>query len=113
MRTSPTEPPPKGGRDSTEFCARVLRVLADDTRLAAVRVLMQGPRRVGQINELLGVEQSLLSHHLRVLRQAGIVTAERHGKAMLYRLALPARLAGEELELGCCRIRFRSTGGEG
>jgi ArsR family transcriptional regulator, nickel/cobalt-responsive transcriptional repressor len=89
-------------------CAQVLRILGDPTRLDVIRSLLQGPRRVGEINDLLNVEQSLLSHHLRVLREAGLVESRRNGKAVLYRLspALESRRRGRVLELGCCRLDF-------
>ena len=45
-------------------CATKLKVLADDTRLAVVRQLMAGPQQVNEINTILNLEQSLLSHHL-------------------------------------------------
>lgn len=89
-------------------CAEMLKVLADETRLGVVRQLMQGPKHVGQINAHLGVEKTLLSHHLKVLRQAGIVHAERDGKAVLYRLApeVESKRRGAGIDLGCCQIVF-------
>ena len=89
-------------------CASLLKVLADETRLAVVRQLIDGPRHVGEINEKLGLEQSLMSHHLKVLRDAGIVIAERDGKAVLYSLSPQFRSTsrGEAINLGCCRISF-------
>jgi ArsR family transcriptional regulator len=68
-------------------CANVLKVLADETRMAVVEMLMDRPRHVGEMLDELSVEQSLLSHHLRILRDAGFVVAHRDGKAVLYRLA--------------------------
>lgn len=89
-------------------CAEILKVLADDTRLAVVRQLMDGPKRVGEMNARLEVEQTLLSHHLRTLRKAHIVESERDGKAVLYRLApqVESKRRGKVLELGCCRLDF-------
>jgi ArsR family transcriptional regulator, nickel/cobalt-responsive transcriptional repressor len=89
-------------------CAEVLKVLADDTRLAVVRQLMGGPKHVGELNDSLGLEQSLLSHHLRILREAGLVLAERDGKAVLYSLApaLKKARSRESLDLGCCLLSF-------
>ena len=91
-----------------DHCASVLKVLADETRLAVVEQLMDGPRRVGQINEVLGVEQTLLSHHLRVLRDAGIVTTERDGKHVVYSLAknIQGSRKGRAINLGCCKLSF-------
>lgn len=93
----------------TPSCAELLKALADETRLRIVRVLLDGPRHVYAINEELEIEQSLLSHHLRALRQAGIVEARRDGKAMLYTLAasVSARRRGKDrLDLGCCQLTF-------
>lgn len=89
-------------------CADLLKVLADETRLAIVEQLMDGPRHVGEINEELQIEQSLLSHHLRVLRESGLVTSERDGKAVLYRLAKKVQKGrgGKAINLGCCFISF-------
>ncbi|MEQ9408120.1 MAG: metalloregulator ArsR/SmtB family transcription factor [Fuerstiella sp.] len=89
-------------------CASVLKVLADETRLAVVERLLQGPKHVAEINETLQVEQSLLSHHLKVLRDAGLVTAERDGKQMRYSLAKAVRgnRRGRAINLGCCLISF-------
>lgn len=89
-------------------CALLLKTLADETRLGVVRQLMGGAKYVGQINEKLRIEKSLLSHHLKLLRDAGIVEARRDGKAVLYRLApaVESKRRGEALDLGCCQIVF-------
>lgn len=89
-------------------CAEILKVLADETRLSVVRQLMNGPRHVGEMNSELNVESTLLSHHLKVLRDSRIVEAERDGKAVLYRLApnVESKRRGAALELGCCRLVF-------
>jgi ArsR family transcriptional regulator len=85
-------------------CAERLKLLADPTRLAILQLLRSGPRQVGEINAEIAVEQSLLSHHLRKLREARLVFAERAGKAVRYRLALP--LGAAALDLGCCQLNF-------
>ena len=58
--------------------------------------------------EELGVEQSLLSHHLAILRDAGLVEATREGKTMIYQLptAVTDSTAGKAINLGCCKISF-------
>lgn len=96
-------------------CAQKLKVLSDPTRLSVLEELMDGPRHVGEMMARLGLEQSLLSHHLKVLRDAGLVTAERDGKSMLYRLAsnVAADTPGEALDLGCCRLTFPAPGAAG
>src|SRR5690348_584213 len=94
--------------ESELSCSELLRVLAEETRLAVVRHLITGPKHVGQINEDLNAEQSLLSHHMKVLRDAGLVVAKRDGKAVLYQLApqLESARRGNAIHLGCCRLSF-------
>ena len=89
-------------------CALQLKVLADETRLEVVRQLMKGPQHVGDLNRSLGLEQSLLSHHLRVLRDAGFVMARRDGKAVLYCLTpgMGDRHSPKAINLGCCQLSF-------
>lgn len=89
-------------------CAAVLKVLADETRLAVMRSLMSGAKHVGEINEELQVEPTLLSHHLKVLREADLVVSQRDGKSVLYRLAssVESRRRGTSLDLGCCQLVF-------
>lgn len=84
----------------------MLKALADDIRLGVARQLLDGPRHVGELNASLGIEPSLLSHHLRVLRRAGIVDAKRDGKAVMYRLstAMESRRRGRVINFGCCRL---------
>ena len=93
---------------AVDDCAEILRLLAHETRLAVVRQLMDGPRHVHALNAPLAIDQSLLSHHLKLLREAGLVEAARDGKAVLYRLSprLASRRRGRTLELGCCRLVF-------
>jgi ArsR family transcriptional regulator len=89
-------------------CADRLKLLADETRLSVIRQLLKGPRRVGEINESLGLEPSLLSHHLKILRDAGLVQSQREGKAVLYQLSPEVKVkpGGEGINLGCCLLSF-------
>lgn len=85
-------------------------MLADETRLAVMRALMGGDASVGELMESIGVEQSLLSHHLRALRDAGLVVSERQGQSVIYRLS-PEVGQNEEskaIMLGCCELNFNS-----
>jgi len=89
-------------------CAEKLKVLSDKTRLAVMECLMEGPSHVGPLADALKIEQSLLSHHLKVLREAGLVIADRDGKSMLYRVAPETKVPGSSraINLGCCRLLF-------
>lgn len=64
------------GPDPTEL-ARSLKVLSDPTRLAIFDALMQGVQCNCDLGERLGLPMNLISHHLKVLRQAGLVQVER------------------------------------
>jgi len=97
---------PQAMATASADCASKLRVLADPTRLRVVEILMDAPRCVHELMELLEVEQSLLSHHLRVLRNAGLVEGVRVGRAVRYRLAAGAEVAADAIDLGCCRLSF-------
>lgn len=92
------------------LCAAKLKVLADRTRLAVMLQLLEEPSHVGPLQEQLGIEQSLLSHHLRVLRDANLVVGEREGKAVLYSVSpgVTVDKMTRTLELGCCRLTFPS-----
>ena len=94
--------------DPEPSCATRLKVLADDTRLVVLQQLMHGPRHVGELNAALEIELSLLSHHLKVLREAGLVVAQRDGKAVLYSLApgVDMTQSGKGINLGCCSLSF-------
>ena len=72
---------------SVAAAAELLRALASEHRLAIVEELSSGPRCVHQLVEALGVSQSLVSQHLRVLRGAQLVRAERQGREVEYSLA--------------------------
>jgi DNA-binding transcriptional ArsR family regulator len=92
-------------------CAAKLAVLADPTRLAVVRVLLDGPRHVTEINRHLRIAQNLLSHHLRILRDAGIVISCRDGKAVRYAIApgVDVGTSGSAINLGCCNLTFEKV----
>ncbi|MFM2063319.1 MAG: hypothetical protein RLZZ507_2989 [Cyanobacteriota bacterium] len=93
---------------SSDFCACQLKVLADTTRLSVLKILMEGPKHVGELNSFLKLEQSLLSHHLKILREAGFVEAQRDGKAVLYHFVPSIRQinTGKAIDLGCCLLSF-------
>jgi ArsR family transcriptional regulator len=88
-----------------------LKILADRTRLNVVECLMEGPKYVGELATILHVEQSLLSHHLKVLREAELVVAVRVGKAVSYKLAPEAESLTEEnaIDLGSYKVLFEGS----
>ncbi len=60
--------------------------LGDPTRRAIFEQLRRGPRAVGEIAAELPVSRPAVSQHLRVLKDAGLVTERREGTRRLYRL---------------------------
>jgi DNA-binding transcriptional ArsR family regulator len=60
--------------------------LGDPTRRAIFEQLRRGPRAVGEIAAKLPVSRPAVSQHLRVLKDAGLVTERREGTRRLYRL---------------------------
>jgi DNA-binding transcriptional ArsR family regulator len=82
---------------------RLFQALADPTRLAIVRELAGSPEVCAcDFTSCCDVRQPTISHHLRVLREAGVVASERRGTWIYYRLA-PAvadRLRGLASEFG-------------
>jgi len=88
-------------------CPELLKALADRTRLAVLMQLMDGPQYVQELNASLGIEQTLFSHHLKILRRMELVVGERSGKGVLYRLAPGvASKSGAGIDLGCCELQF-------
>ena len=98
----------KQSKASPQDCVNKLKVLADATRLSVIKMLMAGPRHVSDLNAELEIEQSLLSHHLRILRDADLVSTMRDGKAVLYDLVPGVEVEGmgEVINLGCCHLSF-------
>ena len=107
-KAGPAKPAESPGLEPQLSCAVMLKSLADDTRLAVVRQLFAGACHAGDLQKSLQIEQSLLSHHLKHLRDAGLVESQRDGKAVLYRLtpSVERRRRGEVIELGCCQLSF-------
>ena len=64
----------------------LLAVLADPTRLAILTHLRGGEHRVGELSDHLGLAQSTISQHLRILREAGLISSHAHGRAHVSRL---------------------------
>jgi ArsR family transcriptional regulator, nickel/cobalt-responsive transcriptional repressor len=89
-------------------CARVLRALADPERLRIINCLRDGDRNVSELAALLDAEVVNVSHHLGVLRHAGLVQDEKQGRFVIYRLH-PDVFSGpsaKHLDLGCCRLEL-------
>lgn len=89
-------------------CAAMLKVVADANRILILRTLIREPLSVSQICEATGLAQQRVSHHLGRMRPAGLVTAERDGRNVIYRVS-PRIAADNGIDLGCCRLTFRAV----
>jgi DNA-binding transcriptional ArsR family regulator len=76
-----TDPTPDS---SAAELADLFRLLGDTTRLRVVLACLDAPVAVGDMAARLDLSPSLVSHHLRLLRAARIVKADRHGKQVFY-----------------------------
>jgi ArsR family transcriptional regulator len=72
-------------RDTARVAAW-FHALSDETRVEIVRLLSHGERCVCELQEVLAAAQSRLSFHLRVLKEAGLVTDRREGRWVHYAL---------------------------
>ncbi|MFD9507891.1 ArsR/SmtB family transcription factor [Streptomyces mirabilis] len=66
--------------------AATLQALATPSRLLILTALRQRPYPVGGLAAAVGMEQSAVSHQLRLLRALGLVTGRRDGRRIVYRL---------------------------
>jgi ArsR family transcriptional regulator len=78
--------PQAGKANHLAGAAELFKVLGAEVRLAIVVELAKGTRSVQELVDALEVRQPLVSQHLRVLRSARLVTAERRNRKRLYRL---------------------------
>ena len=66
-----------------DFCS----ALADTRRLLIVYTLAENPMNVSQLTRELKISQPSVSRHLKILRERGLVKAEREGNSVIYQLA--------------------------
>ena len=69
--------------------ANLFAKLADPARLRILQSLRQGPLRVGEIHRNCRLKQANTSKHLRVLREAGLVSPHREGTSVHYAISEP------------------------
>jgi DNA-binding transcriptional ArsR family regulator len=92
------------------LCARKLQALAAPERLSILCFLRDRARNVTEIAEMLGTTLVNASHHITVLRQAGLVRGHKSGRFVYYALTPgllqrdEAREGVEYFDLGCCRL---------
>ena len=98
-------------RSAADAACRLMKALSNPDRLMLLCQLSQGERRVGELQELVGVGQPTLSQQLGVLREEGLVATRREGKQIHYRIDSPQALAVMQVlyEQFCDRSRGETT----
>jgi DNA-binding transcriptional ArsR family regulator len=71
---------------AAEAVATTLQALASPSRLLILSRLREGPANVGELAEAVEMEQSAVSHQLRMLRHLGLVHGQRSGRSITYAL---------------------------
>ncbi len=76
-------------REQLERRSNVFKALGHPTRLFLVQELVRHERNVSDLTVLVGADVSTVSRHLSVLRQAGLVSADKQGANVIYSLRIP------------------------
>ena len=97
----------------SENCSKILKGMADAGRLRIIECLCDGAETVGNIARKLGMPMRSVSHHLKKLRSAGLVTSTRKGRFILYSISplvshQRSNLSLHVLDFGCFRIELGS-----
>jgi DNA-binding transcriptional ArsR family regulator len=85
--------------------AALMRLLGEPTRIRVLGLLQSGELNVTALCEALSLAQPTVSHHLALLRTAGLVLTRRAGKQIFYSLN-PEHLLSREVEEGGLKLRF-------
>jgi ArsR family transcriptional regulator, lead/cadmium/zinc/bismuth-responsive transcriptional repressor len=83
MKPGPYAIPDLGGAQIAEI-SRILRLLGEPSRLRILLACLAEPASVGEIAQRVAIARSLVSHHLRLLRAARLLRADRNGKQIIY-----------------------------
>jgi ArsR family transcriptional regulator len=88
--------------------SEVIRLLSDPLRAQIIELLADGPACTCHLVEDTGAKQPTVSHHLRALREAGLVVAEPHGRFTYYRL-VPDAIDAAATQLAALAARARAN----
>jgi ArsR family transcriptional regulator len=89
---------------------RIFKALADPTRLRIMLLLRRRELCVCELMFILEMEQSRVSHHMRVLRDAGIAEDVREGRWIIYRVPEASRGLVEDFFAGALREHIEGSG---
>jgi ArsR family transcriptional regulator len=66
--------------------AELFRAFSDTSRVRIMSALVDGEKNVSALAGIVGISESAVSHHMRGLRQMGLVQTRREGKEVYYRI---------------------------
>ena len=72
---------------NNQMTARVFKAMGDENRLTILSLLRDGESCACKLQEALGISQPTLSHHMRILLDAGLVNGRKDGKWIHYSLS--------------------------
>lgn len=81
--------------EAAEALDRTFHALADPNRRAILAIVRKRRAAVGEVADALGMSQQMVSHHLKVLRTAGLVTGSRSGTRHLFAVRVEGLAIGK------------------
>jgi ArsR family transcriptional regulator len=95
-------------QEITQLHADICSGLADPRRILLLYALSERPHNVSELSEELDISQPATSRHLLILRERGMVTAQRDGQAVIYQLADPRVIQALDLLRGVLADKLKS-----
>ena len=72
-----------------EIRAKIIKAMAHPVRLMVIEFLKNGEHSFSEVFDLFKLDESTVSKHLLVLKEAGIITSRKEGTDMIYKLEVP------------------------
>ncbi|HEX9797871.1 MAG TPA: metalloregulator ArsR/SmtB family transcription factor [Anaerolineales bacterium] len=104
---------PKLREEIDNLHAQICRALADSHRILILYTLAERPHYVTDLSGALDLPQPTVSRHLKVLRERGLVQAEREGQAVAYSLSDPRIIEALDLLRSVLAARLKNQGALG
>ncbi len=86
--------------------SKYLKAIADPARLSVITNLAEKEMYVGQMIKILKIEPTLLSHHLAILKDVGLIIGTRKGKPVLYKLNPEVKVRGKKVGVKLGESKF-------
>jgi DNA-binding transcriptional ArsR family regulator len=90
---------------------KVLKALADESRLQIIHKLLKGEISVNALSDSLGLKIYNVSRHLKILENSGLVEKRKEGNLRIYRISksLKSHFSSDRqvLDLDCCQFKFK------